>query len=298
VLKPGGPLFAAFISRYALPRFKLITGEPTWPLEQSQFLDTFLETGVWPPLDDQDRESFVAHYAHPTEVVPLCREAGFEVQTVLGAEGIVSMIEDELGALSGAAWEAWVDLNYRLASDPCTHGCAGHLLTVAHNPLWRAVLRHIIQKLNQAGITCKLGGGAAIVLHGVPLPVKDLDIATAVEDVYRFQDIFAEHVVEPAALRESEIYRSHLGRFDFEGLLVEVMGDLHWRDGDRWVPAQSLTETTLDLEGLPVRVSWLEEAVLSYIRRGRLERAALCLAHCDQGRMLALLRGEQAVGVL
>jgi hypothetical protein len=47
-----------------------------------------------------------------------------------------------------------------------------------------------------------------------------------------------------------------------------------------------------------VRVSWLEEETLAYIRRGRLDRVAQCLPHCDQGRLLALLRGEQAVGVL
>jgi ubiquinone/menaquinone biosynthesis C-methylase UbiE len=298
VLKPGKPLFAAFISRYALPRFKLTTGQPTWPLENSQFLDTFLATGVWPPPGDQDKEAFVAHYAHPTEIVPLCRGAGFEVKAVLGVEGIVSMIEDEVNALSGAAWQAWADLNYRLASDPSTHGCAGHLLAVAHKPRWRAVLRRIAQTLAEAGVAYKLGGGAAIVLHGVPLPVKDLDIGTNVEDAYRFQDLFADHVIEPVTLRESEVYRSHLGRFDFDGVLVEVMGDLQRREGSKWVPTEAVTETTLDLEGAPVRVSWLEEAVLAYIRRGRLERAALCLSHCDQGRMLALLRGEQAVGVL
>ena len=61
---------------------------------------------------------------------------------------------------------------------------------------------------------------------------------------------------------------------------------------------QSATETTVDLDGVPVHVSWLEEETLAYARRGRLGRAAECLPHCDHDRLLALLRGEQAAGVL
>jgi hypothetical protein len=128
--------------------------------------------------------------------------------------------------------------------------------------------------------------------------VNDLDIETDAEDAYRFQALFADHVVEPVALRENEVYRSHFGRFDFDGLAVEVIGDLRRREGKRWVPTRAKTETTVDLDGVPVRVSWLEEETLAYIRRGRLDRVAQCLPHCDQGRLLALLRGEQAVGVL
>jgi hypothetical protein len=64
------------------------------------------------------------------------------------------------------------------------------------------------------------------------------------------------------------------------------------------VPTAAQTETTVDLDGVPARTSWLEEETLAYIRRGRLERAARCLPHCDQGRLLSLLRGEHATGVL
>lgn len=296
VLKPGGPLLAAFISRYAPIRYA-VANEPSWPLEQPELLEGILTTGVLPRRGAQDIE-FVAHFAHPTEVVPLCRGAGFEVLSVLGVEGLVSMIEDQVNALSGMAWETWVDLNYRVAPDPSIHGCVEHLLVVAHKPRWRAVLRQIVRRLDQAGVSYKVGGGASIALHGVPVPVKDLDIGTTVKDAYRFQDLFPQRVVEPVSLRENAVYRSHLGRFDFDGVLVEVMGDLHRREGESWVPTESRTETTVDLEGVPVRVAWLEEQVLAYIRRGRLERAAQCLRHCDQARLLALLRGERAVGVL
>ena len=134
--------------------------------------------------------------------------------------------------------------------------------------------------------------------YGVPEPVKDLDLETDADGAYRFQDLFPDQVVEPVALRQSEIYRSHLGRFDFDGVAVDVMGDLYRREADGWVPTATATETVVDLDGTPVRVSWLEEETLAYIRRARLDRATQCLPHCDRDRLLALLRGERKIGVL
>ncbi len=296
VLKPGGSLLAAFITRYAPIRY-VAAHEPAYLVEQPELLEMMLSTGRLPPRGEQG-SAFVAYFAHPTEVVPLCQRAGFEVHTVLGVEGVVSMIEDGVNALSGAAWEAWVDLNHRLAEDATLHGGVEHLLVVAHRPRWRAVLAQIAQRLQQAGVAYKIVGGASAALGGVPLPVKDIDVETDAESAYRFQSLFPDQIVKAVSLRASEIYRSHLGRFDFEGVPVEVMGDLHRRQGERWVPTAAQSETTVDLDGVPARTSWLEEETLAYMRRGRLERAAQCLPYCDRGRLLSLLRGEQATGVL
>jgi len=296
VLKPGGLLFAAFLSRYAALR-QAAAQEPSWILEHPELAEMILTTGVLPPRGESDAE-FVAYFAHPTEVVPLLRNVGLGTVTVLGVEGLVSMVEDGVNALSGEAWDTWADLNYRIATDPSIHGCVEHLLVVAVKPLWRAVLRQIAWRLNEVGMAYTLVGGVSAALHGVPVPVNDLDIETDAEDAYRFQALFADHVVEPVALRENEVYRSHFGRFDFAGVAVEVIGDIRRREGELWVPTRAKTETTVNLDGVPVHVSWLEEETLAYVRRGRLDRAAQCLPHCDQGRLLALLRGEQDIGVL
>jgi len=296
VLKPGGFLFAAFISRYAVPRYVAVH-EPAWPHEQKERLKMLLTTGRL-PRHYEDELEFTAHFDHPSEVGSLCQSAGFEVLTILGVEGLVDQIETEVNAQSGETWEAWVDLNYRVAPDPSIHGCAAHLLVIAAKPRWRTALSHIARQLDEAGVVYKVVGGAATALHGVAVPVKDLDLETDVEGAYRFQALFPDHVVEPMALRESEIYRSHLGRFDFDGVSVDVMGDLCRREADDWVPTATATESIVDLDGTTVCVSWLEEEVLAYIRRGRMERAALCLPHCDRDRMLTLLRGERKVGVL
>lgn len=296
VLTPGGALFAAFLSRYAVLRWAA-AHEPAWPVENPQPLETLLTTGVLLPRGRDDLE-FVAHFAHPTDVVPLLRDEGFEVMTVLAAEGLVSMIEDAVNDLSGPAWDAWVDLNYRVANDSSIQGCVEHLLAVAVKPRWRAVLCRIGRRLSEVEMAWKVVGGASVALHGVDVPVNDVDIETTAEHACRFEELFADRVVDRVALRESAVYRSHFGRFDFDGVMVEVMGDLHRRDGEAWVPTATKTEITVDLDGVPVCISWLEEETLAYIRRGRLDRAARCLRHCDRGRLVSLLRRELATDVL
>jgi len=300
VLRAGGPLFAAFISRYAAHR-DAAQRVPTWLVEDAARAETLLTSGrlAGGREGGEGGPQFVAYMAHPAEVAPSCWRAGFEVLAVLGVEGLVSVIEDGgVNVLTGAAWDAWADLNYRVAPDPSIHGCVEHLLVVARKPRWRPVLRQIARQLDAAGVRYRVVGGASPALHGVPLIVNDIDIEPDAAGAYAFQAHFPEHVLEPVALREGDAYRSYFGRFDFDGVTVEVMGDLHRREGARWAPTSAVTETMVDLDGVPVRVSTLEEETLAYIRRGKLARAAQCLSYCDHGRLVALLRGEQTTMVL
>lgn len=279
VAKPGGPVFAAFIARYA-GYIDAAARYPERAVEEAQDYRYAAQTGLVPPRSD-GAVAFTAYFAHPTEVAPLCRSVGLDVDTVLGVEGLVSLREQLINALEGEAWEFWVDVNYQIAHDPVVHGGVEHLLAVCRKPRWRSALKRIVTALDAAGIDYRIVGGTALALHGLPVPVNDVDIEMAVEDVYRCQDLFVTHVVDPVAFREGDQARSHIRRFDFDGLRVEIMGDLHWRKGERWVPSFLTTYATVDLDGVPVSVLNLEEEALAYLRRGRLERLALCLPHCD-----------------
>jgi S-adenosylmethionine-dependent methyltransferase len=291
VLKPGGPLFAAFIARYAAHR-DCVAGYPDLMLAQRDEYDRILADGKLPPRDD-GRVAFVAYFAHPTEVAPVCWASGFEVAAVFGVEGVVSAAEEEINKLDGPGWEAWTQVNWQVASDPCIHGGVEHLLVVAHKPRWREVLKRIVRRLDEAGAPYTVAGGTSLALHGLPLRVKDLDIEMNAAGAYRFAALCGGHTIMPVAWRESAIYRSHFGQFDFDGIQVEIMASLERREGDAWTATQVSNTEVVAVDGVPVNVSWLEEEVLAYIRRGRLDRAALCLPYCDQERLLALLRGGQ-----
>ena len=296
VLNPGGKLAAAFISRYAAHR-DIARRNPRLLLEMAEFAEQVEQSGRLLPRN-VGNDDFVAYLAHPAEVAPLCWQVGLEVDSILGVEGIVSMQEEQVNELSGLHWEKWVDLNYRLAPDPSIHGCVEHLLVLASKPRWRSVLSQIGRRLSEAELEFKIVGGASLALQGVQTKVKDLDIEVDAETAYRFQDLFSTYVVQPVSWSESKIYRSHFGRFDFNGVQVEVMGDLQRVEADTWVPSWSQTRSIVEVDGVSVPVSWLEEETLAYLRRERLERAALCLKYCDPDRLLRLLLGQEKTNVI
>ena len=293
VLKPEGYLLAAFISRYAGHRYAA-ANEPEYILEQAEISERLLKTGILPPREEGN---FVAYMAHPSEIEAPFWQAGLEVENVLGLEGLVSMIEQPVNSLSGELWEAWVDLNYQVASDTSIHGLVEHLLVVARKPRWRTVLSQIAIQLEQVGVSYKVVGGASVALHGVCESVKDLDLEMGIEDAYRFQELFSANTIQPVDWRESQFYRSHYGIFDFDGVKVDVMGDLERLQAGTWVSSYTKTLEQVEIHNVPIRVSWLEEETLAYIRRGRLNRATLCLPKCDRAKLLAILRGSQPQGV-
>ena len=128
-LKPDGRLVAAFISYYAGLRF-LAKEDPEFLVRANERMAAFWQTGSFPP-DRGDGTEFVAHFIPPAEVRPLVEKAGFTVKAVLGVEGMASMIDEKLNALEGEAWDAWVELNYRVAADPSLHGGCEHLVCMA-----------------------------------------------------------------------------------------------------------------------------------------------------------------------
>ena len=126
VLKPHGRLFAAFITRFAPFRY-VANGEPDWLMGNQEYAQQLLETGV----HNQPPTTFTkAYYVHPREVVPLMENQGLRTLCLIGCEGVVAGHEGKVNELTGEAWQAWVELNYKLGQDPSLHGAADHLLYV------------------------------------------------------------------------------------------------------------------------------------------------------------------------
>jgi S-adenosylmethionine-dependent methyltransferase len=287
VVKPGGPVFAAFIARYAA-HIDAIADYPDIAFEHSDEYDQIAATGLLPPPCDGS-VAFTAHFAHPSEVRPLCVSVDLEVDQVLAVEGLASGREEKINALNGAAWDYWADVNYQVAHDPTTHGGAEHLLAICRRPLWRAVLRRVAARLTAHGIDYVVVGGAALALRGLPLSVADLDLEMSIEAIYQVASWFEEAVELPVAWRETETVRSHFGRIKIDGIGIDLMAGLERRSGDRWAPSFTSTRDTVMLEGVAVHTVELEEEALAYLRQGRLDRAALALPRCDPERLRALL---------
>jgi len=125
VLRPGGRLFAAFITRYAPLRF-WAKHNPAFVLEHRAKFEEMIATGQAP-----DAYGFTDLYLEqPQAIVPFMESAGATSVDLIGCEGVLSMIRDKVNELSREDWDYWIDVNYRLARDPATHGIAEHLLYV------------------------------------------------------------------------------------------------------------------------------------------------------------------------
>jgi len=124
-LKPGGVLCAVFISRFA-PFREAAVNQVAWLIEEQDYAERILATG----LHDRAKTFTNAYFAHPVEIVPFMEATGLETLGLVGCEGIVAEHEQAVNALSGEAWERWVDLNYRLGKDPAALGAADHLLYI------------------------------------------------------------------------------------------------------------------------------------------------------------------------
>ncbi len=127
VLRPGGLLFASFITRYAGIRWAA-KNLPSWLVEHSDDAERLIDTGInVPPSEGGFVDSY---FAHPSEIKPLMEQGGFTTLDLIGCEGVISMIEEEINSLEGELWEAWVDINYRLGKDASVHGAVEHLLYI------------------------------------------------------------------------------------------------------------------------------------------------------------------------
>jgi ubiquinone/menaquinone biosynthesis C-methylase UbiE len=129
VLRPGGVIACAFLSRYATIR-EVARANPALIVEQADVLERVLKEGVL----EIEGNFTTAYLIYPADAQPLCESHGFETLALVAAEGIISMISEKVNQTEGELWDAWVQLNYRLGHDPHVHGASEHLLYIGRKP--------------------------------------------------------------------------------------------------------------------------------------------------------------------
>ena len=125
VLRPGGYVFAAFITRFA-PLRDVAIHSPQWIVDNSERFRQLLEQGENPAYESSAFPD--SYFARPEEIAPLMEAGGFATLALQGVEGIIAGHEEAVNALEGEVWEAWVALNERLGREPSLYGAADHLL--------------------------------------------------------------------------------------------------------------------------------------------------------------------------
>lgn len=128
VLAPRGMFFAAFITRYAV-YVDLLKRDPGLIAQYARTYERLMGTGVHIPTE-QNPGFTDAHFIHPMEIEPLMSDHGLTTLRLALAEGLIAPVESAVNALPGELFEEWLDVCYRLGTDPITWGAGEHMLYV------------------------------------------------------------------------------------------------------------------------------------------------------------------------
>ncbi|MBU0491966.1 MAG: methyltransferase domain-containing protein [Chloroflexi bacterium] len=133
VLRPGGMVFTASISRFGILG-DLMKKVPDWIEDQAE-VRSIVECGYDP--DHWPRGGFRGYFATVDEIAPLHEADGFETVRVAGVEPGISSDDESYNVLEGDRRRAWLDLLYEVSTQPSMVGASRHLLYIGRKPAGR-----------------------------------------------------------------------------------------------------------------------------------------------------------------
>ncbi|MFX1469419.1 MAG: nucleotidyltransferase domain-containing protein [Promethearchaeota archaeon] len=133
-------------------------------------------------------------------------------------------------------------------------------------------LKFIISKLEQTDINWCLVGSLSLYLQGVKIKPNDIDILTDKEGAYKLNKIFDEHEIQKVQFNKSNLFYSHYGKLNINGVIVEIMGDLRIFIDGEWtknIRSRLNSKKIIFYKGLKIPVSPLQDQLKSYIGLNR-----------------------------
>ncbi len=126
VLKPGGLLAAAFISRYA-PVFDLAKRYPQNIAKAGKKMREYLDCGIH--IQEEGNPGFVdAWFADPSEIEGCFSDLPLQKITLFGAEGGLAQSEPSLVSLDEEDRRHWIDMAISLAPGPAGIFASEHIV--------------------------------------------------------------------------------------------------------------------------------------------------------------------------
>lgn len=127
-LKPGGLLFASFISAYA-PIVDYIKNYPGDIVGKEEMLLNFLTDGRNIPVPEYPGFT-TAYFINPRDIEKFMGNFGLEKIVITGVEGLPAQSEAKINALPKEAYEKWLDIIYKTSTDPLTWASCEHFLYI------------------------------------------------------------------------------------------------------------------------------------------------------------------------
>lgn len=103
-------------------------------------------------------------------------------------------------------------------------------------------------------------GSSALVLAGIPLEItEDIDLLTSTQDADLLKNHWQANKVGEYTPKDSDKFRSNFGRFQWDSILVEVMGELEVFHKGMWQKLQIDEYFEVSINQLSIRIPTLKE---------------------------------------
>lgn len=120
-------------------------------------------------------------------------------------------------------------------------------------------------------INYAIRGTTSLVLQGFDMNVSDIDVLTDKLGALASNELLSKYLVSEVKYSENPHFRSYFGRFEVEGVPVELMGDWKVKVKDGWgkFEVNSKTRTRIDLKGQDIWVTLPKFELEAFLAMGR-----------------------------
>jgi hypothetical protein len=143
-------------------------------------------------------------------------------------------------------------------------------------------LHALHERLDHQLVNWAITASCGLALQGVPVSVRDVDLATDSAGAYRIEQLFAAEMVRPVQFSEAERIRSYYGAFLLQGYTFEIIGDSQYRNAaGGWSEPVDLNayKHFIHLEEMALPVLTLDFEHESYVKLGRAEKVKVLEKH-------------------
>lgn len=103
-------------------------------------------------------------------------------------------------------------------------------------------------------------GSSALILAGIPLKTSDdIDLLTSYQDASFLRKHWQANKVDIYSPKDEDKFRSNFGRFQWDKILVEVMGNLEVFHEEKWQRLSINAYLEVKINQLSIKIPTLEE---------------------------------------
>lgn len=135
-------------------------------------------------------------------------------------------------------------------------------------------LRIIYDALKDRGINWNLGGSTNLLLQGVDVAPRDIDIVADKQGAISIGELLENYAIKKVEYVETEKIASYFGKFKIEGVEVEVIGEPRMKttNGGWTQPFVPKRRQLRNLQGMRIPLTLLEDQLKAYERLGRKDK--------------------------